>query len=86
MQATDHQPMGIEGAQAVHIERTHEKGPLTLGQDLLALFNIKAGPLTKDLLSISGERNHSLPEIGPFNIGMMFEIAVATIIRAICAA
>ncbi len=86
MQTADHQPMGIKGTQTVHIERTHEKGPLSLGQDFLALLNIEIGPLTKDFLSISRERNHSLPEIGPFNIGMMFEIAVATIIRAICAA
>ena len=77
--AADHQAMRIKDAQPFFVQGAHGRGQGAPVQTVPDLIQIVARAVDKDGAAILGQGGQPAPEVGPFNIGMMAEIAGAAV-------
>jgi len=79
--AADHEPVSVKLAKPVIVQGTHDAGLKALSQESSALPGVFPGSVHKLPLFFIRTGSYSLPEISPFYIGMVLEIAGAAIVR-----
>jgi hypothetical protein len=82
MGSADEQPMFVELAAPILIDRTHNLGSLTGYLCLFTGLQVYFCPVNKRLLLFWGKPSHPLPEVCPLCIGVMKKIGITTVVRA----
>ncbi len=76
-----HEPVFVKLAKPVIVQGTHDAGLNALSQENSALFDVLPSSVKKLPLCFIGTGHDPLPEIRPFYVSMVLEIAVAAIVR-----